>query len=81
MIRLLLLRLGGVAVGALGLGLTGLAAWNYTRGPQYGAGGTVFLLGIGAIWLGLQMIKRSRGQESQAAQPPQHHPGRIHPPP
>ena len=55
----MLWRLGGVAVGALGLGLVALVVWHYSRGPLYGGGGTLFLLGVGALWLGLHMIKRS----------------------
>lgn len=58
--QLLLWRLGGVAVGTVGVGLAGLALWHYTRGPQYGDGVTVLLVGVGLAWVGLQMVRRSQ---------------------
>lgn len=58
-LRILLWRLGGVAVATVGVTFMALAVWTYTRGPQYGAGGTVFLLGLAAAWGGVKMIRKS----------------------
>jgi hypothetical protein len=80
-IRLLLVRLAGVAVGAVGLAI-GLVVIVTFRTAEWTIDELSFalLLVVGLLGIGLGMVRRSRGENS-ASKPPQHHPGRIHPPP
>lgn len=64
--RRLALRLLGVALGAFGFGLMALVVWHYTRGPLYGGGGTLFLIGVLCTWGGRQLIRRAHGRASPA---------------